>query len=78
MTCMSGSPEDCDSSVPDCAGIADYYCCMTEDVDGCNDNALLLEFISELVVMSCNTVCYDSDDAGQNKFLWVLAGFAVW
>lgn len=47
--CMAGATRDgsCDATVPDCAGVADYYCCLAGDAQGCSDNALLLDLISE-------------------------------
>lgn len=48
--CMAGATRDgsCDTTVPDCAGVADYYCCELGGTEGCSDNVLLLDFISEL------------------------------
>lgn len=45
--CMIGFTEGCDISSWDCGGLADYYCCTIRDMDGCRDNALFLNFVSE-------------------------------
>ncbi|CAN0408124.1 unnamed protein product, partial [Hapterophycus canaliculatus] len=34
----------CDRNATDCAGVADYYCCVTGD--GCSANTLLVDYIS--------------------------------
>lgn len=56
MMCMSGSTEGCEIDASDCSGIADYYCCSAGAVDGCNDNSLFLDFVSECVCL-CVFVC---------------------
>lgn len=52
--CMAGARLDgsCDRNATDCAGVAAFYCCVAGE--GCSDNALLLDFVSESVVLrSC-------------------------
>ncbi|CAM9311348.1 unnamed protein product [Ectocarpus sp. 4 AP-2014] len=56
VACMAGATRDgsCDATVPDCAGVADYYCCLAGDVRGCSDNTLLLDLINcEIELDSC-------------------------
>ncbi|CAM9259003.1 unnamed protein product [Ectocarpus fasciculatus] len=67
--CMAGATRDgsCDATVPDCAGVADYYCCLAGDVRDCSDNALLLDLINcEIELDSCTLteLCSDVHGSG--------------
>lgn len=48
--CVAGATLDgsCDRDASDCAGVADFYCCVAADAgEECGTNALLLEYVSK-------------------------------